>query len=609
MQRYRAHLRGVAVFVSQIIFILICALLFLLGSYPNVSMILGGVALFFIGMEYMERGFKGLGSGFFEMVLQRFTSSTPRALFVGFFITALVQSSSLVSIITISFLSAELMTLASGIGVIFGSNIGTTATAWLVSTLGVEIKISLYAMPMIILGVVLPMVIKHTTYRALAAIFTGLGIVFLGIGYMKDGFVTLKDAIDLAQYAIEGYRGIVVYALIGTVATVIMQSSSASMALAITALATGQIDYSNALAFAIGANIGTTVTAALGSINSNENGKRLAVAHFFFNIVTAIIAIALIYRLAFAVDYLAPYLGISAENYVMKLALFHTIFNIIGVILLSPFVGLLVRVLEKLFVPKYADKGKAKYLNTSLLGLPAASMKAITMETRHLYDNAFDIISRGLNLKKKNILSDMPSEQVAEELYTYKAIDIDDFYRHWVKDLYGDIIDYATKAQANMPDAHISELYKLKLACRDIVEAIKATKHLQKNMFKYNSGRNRYIREQYNAISKNIVEVLRLIDVISKTPEEEQRILLLAKAESLAAKYDIVTSGVLDGLIRKGLITNQMATSLMNDSDYANTINRTLIAAAKVLFIDMDNDISRLSTETEVTKSEKTEGQ
>jgi len=581
-------------FLSPIIILLLLGALFLLGHYPDISTILGGIALFLLGMEYMESGFKAFSGGLLEKVLGKFTSTTPKAITTGFLATAIIQSSSLISIIVISFLSAELITLTSAVGVIFGSNIGTTATAWLVSTFGLKIKISVYAMPMIIVGIFIPLFLKSNSWKGIASIFIGLGIIFLGIGYMKEGFETLKEGIDLTQYAMAGYAGIFVYVLVGAIATVVIQSSSATMAIIITALATGQIDYANALALAIGANVGTTVTAALGALKSNENGKRLAVAHFIFNITTAIIAIVFIYQLADLVDYLAVLIGISIENYTMKLALFHTIFNIIGVLAVSPFIHILVKYLNTLFVPKGINKGKEKYLDDAVLTLPSTALSAIVMETKHLYENAFDIITHGLNLKKNNLLSSMDLDEVLEDLHTHKSIDIDLFYKRWIKDLYGEIIDFSTKAQANMPPEYIEELYKLKLANRDIVEAVKGTKHLQKNLLKYTSSRNEHIKEQYNDIRKGLAELLRNINTIATTDEEDIIILLLSKAKIHAQRYDIITNGTLDKLIRKGLITNQMATSLMNDSDYANSISKNLIAMAEVLFIDINSDLKKL---------------
>ena len=226
------------------------------------------------------------------------------------------------------------------------------------------------------------------------------------------------------------------------------------------------------------------------------------------------------------------------------------------------------------------------------------------METKHLYENAFDIITHGLNLKKKNVLSDMELDEVIADLHTHKPIDVDDFYNHWIKGIYGEIIDFSTKAQENMPPEYIDELYKLKLASRDIVEAVKDTKHLQKNMIRYTDSRNEHIKAQYNDIRKGLAELLRNIDTIANTDEEDIIILLLSKAKVHMERYDIITNGTLDKLIRKGLITNQMATSLMNDSTYAHNISKNLIAMAETLLIDIKSDLKKLNEELSINKEE-----
>ncbi len=384
---------------------------------------------------------------------------------------------------------------------------------------------------------------------------------------------------------------------IGIVATVVIQSSSATMAIIITALATGQIDYANALALAIGANVGTTVTAVLGALKSNENGKRLAVAHFIFNIITGLIAILFIYQLTELVDYLSILVGIGIENYTMKLALFHTIFNMIGVLAVSPFIGPLVRFLHTLFIPKMVIEGQSKYLDDSALELPMTSMLAIIRETKSLYQNAFEIITHGLNLKRRNLLSSMPLEEVIKDTYSKNAVNIDEFYNKRIKGIYGEIIDFSTKAQSNMSPKEIELLYKLKLANRDLVEAVKDTKHLQKNLIKYAQSTNRHIKEQYDLIRQNLAELLRDLNTVATKDEEDLTLLLLSKSKVHTEKYDIITNGTLDNLIRNGLITHEMATSLMNDSAYAYDISKNLIAMAEITFANRNNNIESLNEE------------
>jgi phosphate:Na+ symporter len=387
-----------------------------------------------------------------------------------------------------------------------------------------------------------------------------------------------------------------------------MQSSHATIVLILTALSVGQINYENALALTIGANIGTTITAIIGSLSSNIDGKRLAGGHFVFNVVTAVVAILFIHQIMDLVNAISNALGIAADNHTLKLAVFDSFFKVMGVLMFIPFVDKLVVFLRKTIRSKHLSEEQksdhAKYLNDATLELPSTAMAAIIRETKHLYENAFEVITHGLNLKRSNIISSMPLDEVVKDTYTEGAFDIDDFYNRNIKGIYGEIIDFSTKAQSLMSPSDIDSLYKLKLANRDIVEAVKDTKHLQKNMIKYTRSPNEHIREQYNGIKRDLAELLRDIHLISTTEEEDEIIILLSKAKLHTEKYDILANGTLDNLIRNGLITNEMATSLMNDSTYAYNISTNLLAMAEIIFVDENSALKELGADTMVLDDE-----
>ncbi len=571
---------------------------------PNFKEISAGVAIFLFGMISLEEGFKAFSGGILERILQKSTDKLYKSISFGFVATAIMQSSSLVSVLTISFIGAGLIGLTQGIGIILGANIGTTTGAWLMAGFGLKVKISAYAMPMLIFGVIL-IFQKSKNLKGIGYILTGLGFLFLGIHYMKEGFEAFKDTVDLSSFAVDGFKGLMIFIGIGILATVIMQSSHATIVLILAALAAGQISYENALALTIGANIGTTITAIIGSLSSNIDGKRLAGAHFIFNVVTAVIAVLLMKQIIYSVDAISDFLGIAQDNHTLKLAVFDSLFKIMGVVIFIPFVGKLVSFLETT-LKDHGDKTEksfdsAKYLNDSVLELPATAMAAITRETKHLYDNAFEIIAHGLNLKRSNIVSSRNLDEVISEPYSQSAIDIDDFYSRKIKGIYGEIIDFSTKAQSQMPPEYIEVLYNLKLANRDIVEAVKDTEHLQKNLVKYSASTNKYIREQYNTIRRDLAELLRTINIIATTDEKDVIMMLLPKAKLHTAKYDIVVNGTLDNLIRNNLISNEMATSLMNDSTYAYGISKNLIAMAEIIFTERSSETESLSEEMAMT--------
>ena len=561
---------------------------------PDFKEISAGVAIFLFGMITLEEGFKAFSGGTLERILQKSTDKLHKSIGFGFVATAIMQSSSLVSVLTISFIGAGLIGLAQGIGIILGANIGTTTGAWLMAGFGLKVKISAYAMPMLAFGVIL-IFQKAKALKGIGYILAGLGFLFLGIHYMKDGFEAFKASVDLASFAVDGFKGLMIFIGIGILATVVMQSSHATIVLILAALSVGQITYENALALTIGANIGTTITAVIGSLSSNIDGKRLAGAHFIFNVVTAVIAVIFIDQIIYLVAVISDFLGIAGDNHTLRLAVFDSFFKIMGVLMFVPFVDKLVSFLQSNIksssVKSDSKSDNAKYLNDATLELPATAMVAIKKETIHLYTNAFEIITHGLNLKRSNIVSSLSLDEVVKDVYSKSVIDIDNFYNRNIKGIYGEIIDFATKAQSQMSTENIELLYKLKLANRDIVEAVKDTEHLQKNLVKYSNSTNEHIKEQYNIIKKDLAELLRDIDTISKMSEEDEIILLLSKVKVYLERYDILANGTLDNLIRNSLITNEMATSLMNDSTYAYNIGKNFIAMSEILFIDNNSDM------------------
>ena len=562
---------------------------------PDFKEIAAGVSIFLFGMLTLEEGFKAFSGGTLEKILQKSTNKLYKSLSFGFIATAIMQSSSLVSVLTISFIGAGLIGLTQGVGIILGANIGTTTGAWLMAGFGLKVKISAYAMPMLAFGVIL-IFQKSKSLKGIGYILAGLGFLFLGIHYMKDGFEAFKATVDLASFAVDGFKGLLIFIGVGILATVIMQSSHATIVLILAALSVGQITYENALALTIGANIGTTITAVIGSLSSNIDGKRLAGAHFVFNMVTALIAIAIMNQMMYVVEVISECIGIANDNYTLKLAVFDSIFKVMGVILFIPFIDKLVNFLTNIIKTSKSNtdihSDNAKYLNDSVLELPSTSMVAIALETKHLYNNAFEIITHGLNIKHSNIISSMPLDEIINDAYSQTPVDIDAFYNNKIKGIYGQIIDFSTRAQSQMTPDDIESLYKLKLANRDLVEAVKDTKHLQKNLVKYSNSTNEHIKEQYNKIRKDLAELLRNINIIATTNEDDVILLLLSKAKVDAQKYDILANGTLDNLIRQGLVTNEMATSLMNDSAYAYDIRRNLISMAEITFSTIDEEMS-----------------
>ncbi len=549
---------------------------------PEAKTIAAGVAIFLFGMLALEQGFKSFTGGTLERVLESSTRGLGRSISFGVVTTTIMQSSSLVSVLTISFLSAGLISLAAGIGVVFGANLGTTTGAWLVAGFGLKVNIAAYAMPMLVFGVIL-IFQKSKAMQGTGYILAGVGFLFLGIAYMKDGFETFKNAIDLTAYSVGGLRGLLLYTAIGIMATVVMQSSHATLVLTITALAAQQVSYENALALAIGSNVGTCISAIIGALGANVEGRRLAGAHLIFNVTTGVVAIALIHQMMSAVDIISNTVGIAADDYTLKLAVFHSLFNVLGIILVVPFTQTLVRVLTRVMPATVVEFEKPEFLSKATMQLPETALEAIRNETIRLYDRAVEIIAHGLALHREQLFSDQDLKTLVHESRRPFPEDVEERYEHSIKSIYSAIVEFSSQAPTDGKPEVGDHINALRNAGRQVVESVKALKHLQTNLLVNMRSPNEHVRDQYDALRVQIGTVLRAVEDLRKNPDDALTTLSLDAARVELEKNDLVSDGTLDRLIRHQSIDARSATSLMNDAGYAYDLCQNVLDAATTL--------------------------
>ncbi len=556
--------------------------------------IAAGVAIFLFGMLMLEDGFKLFSGGFLERTLEKATGSVTKSIAFGIATTTIMQSSSLVSIITISFLSAGLISLLSGVGIIFGANIGTTTGAWLVAGFGLKVNISAYALPMLAIAIVLVFQ-KSKHLRGAGFVLAGLGFLFLGIHHMKEGFEAFKDQFDLTRFALTGLLGLTVYTLLGAATTVVMQSSHATMVLIITALAAGQISYENALALAIGANIGTTITAIIGALSANFQGKRLALAHLIFNLVTAGVALIFISPIRLAVDFISSGVGIADTDYALKLAVFHTIFNLLGLIIMLPLIHRLIALLERAILQPDQDMSQPKYLSEAVDEFPQTFKTAMRHEVQHLYDNAVELIIHGLNLHRHEIFTSRDIAATVAASRTPVEFDIDERYEQRVKTLYSAIIEFATRVGAkDMPPEVMEDVYSMRDVSGRIVRAVKSVKHLRRNATRYSERPQGVITDLYNGLRTEIARILVEIDKLAQADPDDRSSLWLEQERIQVERDAQETNSSIDGLIRARQIDAKMATSFLNDSNYAYSAMRDLLGAAWAYYIEPEQAMAEV---------------
>lgn len=352
----------------------------------GVGQLIGGLGLLLLALALMTDGLRLAAGDRLTAILKRSTTPAWRGFLSGVSVTAIVQSSSAVTIATIGFVNAGLISLSQAISVIFGTNVGTTITGWLVTVLGFEFDIAALALLMVGAGVIVRLIAGERPYGGFGTALAGFGLFFLGIDFLKAGFNDLGTFVNFQIVNQFGPWGILLGIGLGFVVTVLAQSSSAAIALVLTAASSGAVLLPTAAAMIVGANIGTTSTALLATVGATPNARRVGLAHIFFNLITGgVAALLLLLALPFA-DRISTWTETS-----VFLALFHTAFNLLGVLLVWPMRTRLSAFLETRYRTIEEDEQKPRYLDYTLQDTPGLALQALLREVARIDEKVVDL--------------------------------------------------------------------------------------------------------------------------------------------------------------------------------------------------------------------------
>ena len=361
----------------------------------------GGIGLFLLGMILLTDGLKALAGEALRQALVRFTGTPIKAFGSGALVTTMVQSSSATTVTVIGFVSAGLLTLPQALGVVFGASLGTTGTGWIVSVLGLKVSLGFYVLPLVGIGAFLKL-LGHGRWKSLGLALAGFGLIFVGIDTLRDGMQRFSSVSTLTTLPSGGMEGHLLGMAIGTVMTIIMQSSSAAVATMITALHAGAVNFEQAASVVIGASIGTTATAALATIGASVPAKRTAVAYILFTLATGLIALALLPPFLWSLNSAQEYSGFKPSA--ASLAAFHTLFVALGAALFLPFVNDFARAIETVLPDR--NSKLTRHIDNSLLQAPRvaleATRRALTNTARELFV-AMHAVLRGRPADAKNV--------------------------------------------------------------------------------------------------------------------------------------------------------------------------------------------------------------
>ena len=339
---------------------------------------IGGFGLFLFGMGIMTSGLRKLAGKRLSDWLERATRTPLSGAVTGATFTAIIQSSSATTVVAMGFVGAGLITFSQSLGILFGANIGTTITGWIVTLVGFKLKLGTAALPLLLIASFLYMAKKRPVLHSIGKALAGFALLFLGITYLQTGLAGARDWIDLSGFDAGSFGGRIKLLLLGAGLTLITRSSSATVAAALTALNAGSLDLAQAAAFIIGADIGTTGTAALATIGGNTASRRTGFAHVIYNLLTGVCAFFLLPLYLWLWDSYAP--GMTVNSPEIVAVAFHSTFNFIGVVVALPFTYQFAHFIEKLFPDRENPLSVA--LDQKLLTDPRSAMKGLEMSTR-----------------------------------------------------------------------------------------------------------------------------------------------------------------------------------------------------------------------------------
>lgn len=338
----------------------------------QIWLLLAGLGIFIFGMHMMEESIRILSGAAFRSLIRRYTGTRIKAILSGMVSTAVLQSSSAVSLMVLAFVGAGIMNLVQAIAVMMGAKVGTTATAWLVAVFGFSFSIDSFTLPLIgIGGLGIILLARSPRYVNISKFLVAFGFLFMGLDYMKTSVDELSQVIDPAAFS--GY-GILVYALVGMVMTAVMQSSSATIAIVLTLLFNDIIDFRSGAAMVVGANVGTTITVLLGSIGGTFMKKQAAVSQLLFTASTALVALMLLPALVWLVLY---GFGFN-QDMILGLALFHTLVNVLGVMVFYPLIPAVARRAE-MWIPE-AERDLLRFIHKTDPSVEEAAIEAFRKE-------------------------------------------------------------------------------------------------------------------------------------------------------------------------------------------------------------------------------------
>ena len=467
-----------------------------------------GLGMFLFGMYHLEDGLNGLAGNSFKKFLKNSTRTKWKGILSGTVVTAILQSSSLVTLLTLAFLSTGIISFQNSLGVVLGANLGTTVTAWLVASLGFKANIADFSFPFLTIGILSYLFMENRPFlKNMGAFLVGFGLLFLGLDYMKDSIEALAAHINLSEYA---QFGLWVFLLIGLVITALIQSSSALIVIVLSALNAGIVDIYQSTSMVIGASIGTTSTLLLASINGTPDKKRLAWSNVIFKGVAGIATFLILHPMVnFTINTL------NIKDPLMELVFLNTTINVIGIAIFYPFLIPFGNFMSGRFKDSSPSK-KCIYITHVTPEVVDISLEALDKELRHIFKLTQDFILDVLFLKDQQRTGSIWLKVFG------KGSDTLSKYHH-LKIMEDEITDFYAQIQKQHLNQEESKLLTVHMGkIRALIDAAKNIKDIVPNIKEMKDSGKKLDRDILVKLQQFAVHKIEELDLYDKIPEQKK---------------------------------------------------------------------------------------
>ena len=531
--------------------------------------LVAGLGLFLFGMMMLEQALRTLSTRSFRHLLRDYTHTPLRGVLIGIVATACLQSSSMVGLIVLAFVGAGILTMRNALGVIFGTSVGTTFTGWIVVIIGFRMSLTEYAMPLLALGSLGVVFLNPDNLRhSQARLLLGIGLLLMGLDFMKTSMGSLSEQVSPEIF--QNYH-ILLYVLGGIVFTALIQSSSATVMIVLSAMNAGVLPLTTAAAIVIGATLGTTGTVLIGGVKGSSDKRRVALAHFIFNFVASVIALLLLHPL---LTLITDTLNVTDPMY--GLVLFHTLFNSIGLLLFLPIVSPFARWLQGRFTDD--DLIGCQYITKVSPTISDAATEAVRQEVLRLYYKVLALNLRVLRIRPEELLQGYQGLEVYNQIKQAKS-SYDDQYSE-IKHTEQQILQYANSVlREKSVEQDTENVSKLVHAARDLVYGAKSLKNVRQNIVELRMQSDdeeliETLRHDTRNIYRHLLNLLEHTDPVlldEKYPQLQEEINISHdRLHQLMTRYDnsdaigIPLSSLLN-INRELLVSNQMLSSAAKD--------------------------------------------